>query len=144
MQSDSTAQTEQAETLLKIEKFKAFCIANLGMSPNEEAFQSYQIGVDPVFKTIEMNRLFSTWIILELTKKRLNYSLSKFDYTREKLDKLENENKFSLLEGYHAGTEPYTNWVVFCDCCTQIVKNIKTTLGAECPEELKKYQELSQ
>ncbi|MEF9955650.1 MAG: hypothetical protein RR767_00455 [Acinetobacter sp.] len=128
--------------LQDIEKFKAFCIENLGMSPNEEAFQTYQVNDQPTFKNIDMNRLFCTWSMLERTKKRLNHSLSKFDYTREKLDKLENENKFSHLEGYYAGTEPYTNWVVFCDCCTQIVKNIKTPLGADCPEELKKYQEL--
>lgn len=128
-------------TLLKIEKFKAFCIANLAMSSDEEAFQTYQIEDDLVFKSIEIRRLFSTWKMLEIAETRLKHSLGKFDYTREKLDKLEEENKFSHLEGYYAGTEPYTNWVVFCDCCTQIVKNIKTPLGAECPEEFKKFQE---
>lgn len=129
--------------LQEIEKFKAYCIENLAMSSDEDAFQTRQIGDDLAFKSIEMNRLFFIWSGLEQTRKKLTLSIDKYDYTREKLDKWEDENKCSHLEGYYAGKAPYTNWVVFCGCCTQIVKNIQTPLGAECPEELKKYQEQS-
>lgn len=126
--------------LQDIEKFKAYCIEYLAMSSDDDAFQTRQSGDDLAFKSIVMIRLFYIWSRLEQTRKKLTLSLDKYDYTREKLDKWEDENKLSHLEGYYAGKEPYTNWVVFCGCCNQIVKNIKTPLGAECPEELKKYQ----
>lgn len=129
--------------LQEIEKFKTFCVENFGMSSHEDAFQTRQSGDDLVFKSIETIRLFHTWSRLEQISKKFTLSLNKYDYTREKLDKWEDENKLSHLEGYYAGKEPYTNWVVFCGCCAQIVKSIKTQLGAECPEELKKYKEPS-
>lgn len=121
-----------------LEKFKQFCMDNFGMSGNDQLFEiDKNFGY---FNSEHTRKLYLTWSMYDRVNIQFRYRVWSTDYTKEKLQQLEQENKIWSLEGYWSGKAPYTVWRMNCNCCNQLIKSAEMPLGSECPEEFKQYQ----